>query len=164
LSTVQLDFAQPGRLGLQYVASSGQLETPFCIHRAPFSTHERFIAFLSELYQGSFPTWLAPVQLFVIPVSDRFRNYGADIVSRFRALFIRATLAPTSETVSRNIREAVEQRVPNVVVVGHREQQQRTVTLRRHGIEQQMSLDLDEFDRLLQKTIRARARSFCLTA
>lgn len=164
LSTVQLDFAQPGRLGLRYVASSGQLETPLCIHRAPFSTHERLVAFLSELYQGAFPTWLAPVQLLVIPVSDRFRDYGADIVSRFRAHFIRAKLAPTSETVSRNVKEAVEQRVPNVVVVGHREQQQQAVTLRRHGIEHQVSLDLDEFDHLLQKTVASRARSFCLTA
>ena len=70
LSTVQLDFAQPARLGLSFTAPSGQPAVPYCIHRAPLSTHERFVAFLVELYGGAFPTWLAPVQLLVVPVSD----------------------------------------------------------------------------------------------
>ena len=69
LSTVQLDFVQPGRLGLRYVSAGGGLETPYCIHRAPFSTHERFVAFLTEHYGGAFPLWLAPVQVAVVPVS-----------------------------------------------------------------------------------------------
>ncbi len=157
LSTVQLDFAQPRRLGLQYTSSGGQPETPFCIHRSPFSTHERFVAFLAELYQGAFPTWLAPVQLLVIPVSEQYRAYGAGIVERFRAGFVRARLAPDSETVSKSIRQAVAQRVPNVVVVGQREQQQGTVTLRRYGIAEQLSLSVDELERRLQKSVKSRA-------
>jgi threonyl-tRNA synthetase len=162
LSTVQLDFVQPGRLGLSYVASSGRPETPMCIHRSPFSTHERMVAFLTELYRGAFPTWLAPVQLLVIPVSERVAEYTDHIVSRLRARFIRAKLAPISETVSKNVREAVEQRVPNTIVVGPRERQQGTVMLRQYGTEEQLSLDLDVFERLLWKTVETRSKTFCL--
>jgi threonyl-tRNA synthetase len=161
LSTVQLDFAQPSRLGLTYVASSGERETPFCIHRAPFSTHERFVAFLAELYHGAFPTWLAPIQLLVIPVSERFAEYGEQIVSRLRAGFMRAQLAPSSETVARNVRDAVQQRIPNVVVVGERERQGGLVTLRTRGVDGRLTLRLDDFEKLLMKTVQSRARAFC---
>jgi len=158
LSTVQLDFAQPARLGLQYVASNGQHEIPLCIHRAPFSTHERFVAYLSELYDGAFPTWLAPTQLLVIPVSQKFEAYGEHIVSRLRSQFIRAQMAAPTETVGKNIREAVRNRVPNLAVVGRREQETETVTLRRYGIDKQLTLDLGELERLLTQAVTSRSR------
>jgi threonyl-tRNA synthetase len=158
LSTVQLDFAQPARLGLRYVASSGRLETPFCIHRAPFSTHERLVAFLAELYQGAFPTWLAPLQVLVIPVSDPFRDYGERIVAGLRSGFVRAKLGRSDETVSRNVRDAIEQRIPNIVVVGRREARQGTLTLRRFGIDARIELGLDEFEKRLLAAIRSRSQ------
>ena len=158
LSTVQLDFAQPARLGLHYVAPDGQRETPLCIHRAPFSTHERFVAYLSELYDGAFPTWLAPMQLLVIPVSQHFEAYGEHIVSRLRSQFIRAQMAAPTETVGKNIREAVRTRVPNIAIAGRREQETGTVTLRRYGIEKQITLSLDELERLLSHAVTSRSR------
>jgi threonyl-tRNA synthetase len=159
LSTVQLDFAQPGRLGLAYTASSGQLEVPYCIHRAPLSTHERFVAFLIEHFGGAFPTWLAPVQVLVVPVSDAQRAYADEVVRRLRTRFVRARVASSGDTVARNVREAAEQKVPNVLVVGKREQADGTVTLRRHGIERQSTLPLDEFERVLLDAIARRARN-----
>jgi threonyl-tRNA synthetase len=162
LSTVQLDFAQPKSLGLEYVASNGRMETPFCIHRAPFSTHERFVAFLTELYNGAFPTWLAPVQVLIVPVSERFSEYAELLLRRLRGSFVRAELASPSQTVSKNIRAAVERKVPNIVVVGEREVADRRVTLRRRGIDEQISLPIDEFEQRLLETIRLRSRVFLL--
>ena len=158
LSTVQLDFAQPTRLGLHYVASNGEREIPLCIHRAPFSTHERFVAYLSELYDGAFPTWLAPTQLLVIPVSQRFEAYGEHIVSRLRSQLIRAQMATPAETVGKNVREAVRKRIPNVAIAGRREQETGTVTLRRYGIEKQLNLGVGELEQLLTRAVTSRSR------
>ncbi len=162
LSTVQLDFAQPARLGLRFTAPSGQPAVPYCIHRAPLSTHERFVAFLVELYGGAFPTWLAPVQLLVVPVSDALRGYADAIVQRLRAKLVRAEVAPSGDTVARSVREAAEQKIPNVVVVGKREAASGGVSLRRHGVEQQSSLSVDELERVLLRSIERRDRSLGL--
>ncbi len=158
LSTVQLDFVQPGRMGLSYVGRDGQAHVPLCIHRAPFSTHERIVAYLCELYQGAFPTWLAPVQLLVIPVSEKYAGYAEELVARFRAKFIRARLAQPSATVSRNVLEATQQRVPNVVVVGAREQAARSAMLRRLGSKDQVEIPVDALEDSMQSTILARSR------
>ena len=162
LSTVQIDFAQPKRLGLVYTAPSGRQETPFCLHRAPFSTHERFVAFLIELYAGAFPTWLAPVQVLVVPVSDAFRPYAAGLVQRLRDKFVRTQLASPAETVARNVRDAAEQKIPNVIVVGEREQRASSVSLRRHGVSEHLSLAWDDFLHRLLATIAGRHGRFCV--
>jgi threonyl-tRNA synthetase len=162
LSTVQLDFAQPARLALAYTAPSGQPAVPYCIHRAPFSTHERFVAFLVELHGGALPTWLAPLQALVVPVSDAHRGYAEEIVRRLRGSFVRAEVASPGETVARSVREAAERKVPNVAVVGKREEADRSVTLRRLGIEQQRSLSLDAFERVLLDAIARRSRELAL--
>ena len=160
LSTVQLDFSQPEALGLTYVGPDGQPHRPYCIHRAPFSTHERMVAFLLEHYAGAFPTWLAPVQAQVVTVSEQFDAYGAEIVAALRGSMVRAELAPSTETVSKKIRQAATLKIPNVLIVGEREQQERTVTLRRHGHKAQHTLALDAFQTALLETISARSREF----
>ena len=162
LSTVQLDFSQPAALGLTYVGADGQPHMPYCIHRAPFSTHERMVAFLLEHYGGAFPTWLAPVQVQVVTVSEQFDAYGAEIVATLRERMVRAELAPSSDTVSKKIRQAATLKIPNVLIVGEREQQERTVTLRRHGHKAQHTLALDHFQTALLETINARSRAFLL--
>ena len=156
LSTVQLDFAQPKRLGLAYTARSGQPAVPFCIHRAPLSTHERFVAFLVEHFGGALPTWLAP-QALVVLVSDAFRDYaeGSWRPARIRA----AVAAPAGDTVAYSVRDAAERKIPNVLVVGRRERDAGGVTLRRHGVEAQTSLSLDDFERRLRDAIARRARN-----
>ena len=160
LSTVQLDFSQPAALGLTYVGADGQPHMPYCIHRAPFSTHERMVAFLLEHYGGAFPTWLAPVQVQVVTVSEQFDAYGAEIVAALRERMVRAELAPSSDTVSKKIRQAATLKIPNVLIVGERERQERTVTLRRHGHKAQHTLALDDFQTALLGTINARSKAF----
>ena len=160
VSTIQLDFAVPPRLGLSYIGPDGAEHTPYCIHRAPFSTHERFIAFLIEHFGGAFPTWLAPVQVQVLTVSEHFGDYARAIVARLRANFVRAEMASESDTVSKKIREGTTRKIPNLLIVGEREVADGTVTLRRYGIKQQTTMPVAEFEAALAKTIADRALSF----
>ena len=162
VSTVQLDFAQPGRLGLQYKGADGELHTPWVIHRAPFSTHERMVAFLLEHYGGAFPAWLAPVQVQVITVADRFNDYGQALVRRLRGHRVRAEMAAEGETVGRKIREGTTQKIPNLLIIGEREVEEGTVTLRRYGVDQQLTLSQDAFVAALLKTVETRAPAFLL--
>lgn len=156
LSTVQVDFAQPKRLGLRYTAASGEPEAPLCIHRAPLSTHERFVAFIVERYKGALPVWLAPEQLRIVPVSDAFRPYAETLVRRLRNRLVRAAVAPAGDTVARSVRDALDTKVPNVAVVGAGEQADASVTLRRLGFEGQTRLPVDELERRLLDAIAER--------
>ena len=156
IGTVQLDFAQPGRLGLKYVGADGAEHTPYCIHRAPLATHERMTAFLLEHFGGAFPTWLAPVQVQVITVSERFDAYARAVVARLRQRFVRAELASVSDTVSKKIRAGVTRKIPNLLIVGEREQADGTVTLRRHGMKRQQTLPLDDFEAWIVEQIANR--------
>lgn len=160
VSTVQLDFAQPERFALSYVGSDGKDHMPYCIHRAPLSTHERMIAFLIEHYAGAFPTWLAPVQVEVITVSELFDDYAQGIVDRLRGQFVRAERAPSTESVSKKIREATVRKVPNILVVGEREQAAGEVMLRRYGFRDQHKMSIDAFEAALLVTIRERSLEF----
>lgn len=162
VSTVQLDFAVPGRLNLTYTGSDGQEHTPYCIHRAPLSTHERIVAYLIERYGGAFPTWLSPVQVQVITVSEKFHEYGIQIVNELRSLFVRAEIAPESDTVSKKIRAGTTQKIPNLLIVGEKEQEANTVTLRRYGVREQLTLPREKFVSLLTKTIQQRSFEFLL--
>jgi threonyl-tRNA synthetase len=160
LSTVQLDFVQPARLALHYTTPSGQPAVPFCIHRAPLSTHERFVAFLVERFGGALPTWLAPVQVRVLPVSAAQRDYAEQLVRRLRGRFVRAEMAASGDTLARSVREASARKIPNAVVVGRREQAEGTVTLRTLGFDRQVTLPVDAFERHLLLAIEQRRRGF----
>ena len=162
LSTVQLDFSQPESLGLRYVGADGELHTPYCIHRAPLSTHERMVAFLLEHYGGAFPTWLAPVQVQVITVSERFDGYAETIVAGLRERMVRAELAPSSDTVPKKIRQGVTMKIPNLLVVGEREAAEGKVTLRRYGQKAQHTLSFAAFQAALLNTIESRSLEFLL--
>lgn len=164
VSTVQLDFAVPPRMGLTYIGPDGEEHTPYCIHRAPFSTHERFVAYLIEHFAGAFPTWLAPVQAQIITVSDHFTDYGQQVVDRLRSRFVRAELGSDSDTVSKKIREGTTHKIPNLLIVGEREAADGTVTLRRYGEKQQVTLSLDAFEAAIVDTIESRALAFKLPA
>ena len=156
LSTVQLDFAVPPRLGLAYIGADGEEHTPYCIHRAPLSTHERFVAILIEHFGGAFPTWLAPVQVQVVTVSDQFTEYACSLVSRLRAHFIRAELASAADTVSKKIRDGLTRKIPNLLIVGEREAEDGTVTLRRYGIKQQTTMPFERFEAAVRDAIARR--------
>ncbi len=162
VSTVQLDFAVPDRMGLKYVGSDGSEHTPFCIHRAPFSTHERFVAFLIEHYGGAFPTWLAPLQVQVLTVSEQYDAYADQIVTRLRGHMIRAERAPSNDTLPKKIRSGTTRKIPNLAVVGEREAAEGTITLRRYGHNDQHTFTMDEFEQQLLATINSRSGEFLL--
>jgi threonyl-tRNA synthetase len=156
VSTVQLDFAVPGRMGLKYVGSDGQEHTPFCIHRAPFSTHERMVAFLIEHFAGAFPTWLAPVQVQLLTVSEQYDDYAKEIVARLRNQMVRAELAPSNDTLPKKIRQGATRKIPNLLIIGEREVADGTVTLRRYGHQQQQTFAVADFESLLIDAIKQR--------
>ncbi|MBI3929560.1 MAG: threonine--tRNA ligase [Armatimonadetes bacterium] len=151
-STNQLDFAIPERFGLTYTGSDGQPHTPYCIHRAPLGTHERFIAFLMEHFKGAFPTWLAPVQVRLIPVHmENFGPYAQELADQLHRAGFRTDIDRGSDTFNKKIRTAATSKIPNVIIVGEKEQQARAVTWRRYCVQQQSTLAFSRFWAILEQ-------------
>src|SRR5208282_3082427 len=132
LGTVQLDYSMPARFELSYTGADNQEHTPVMIHRALFGSYERFIGILLEHYAGELPLWLAPVQAIVLTVSDRVREYAVDVELRLREQRIRVELDARDESIARKIREAELRKVPFMLVIGGREAQEATVSVREH--------------------------------
>ena len=160
VSTVQLDFSVPEKFGLTYVGADGAEHTPYCIHRAPFSTHERFVAYLIEHFAGAFPTWLAPIQVQVLTVGEQFDAYADAVVDRLRGHFVRAERASSNGTLPKKIREGAVRKIPNLLIVDEREAADGTVTLRRYGEKQQITMSVDAFESALLETIAGRRLAF----
>ena len=133
LGTIQLDYANPERFDLTYVGEDNKEHRPVIIHRAIFGSFERFIAILIEHFAGAFPTWLAPEQVRVLPITDDVKDAAASFVKELRAAGIRAELDDRTETLNYKIREAETQKVPYMAVVGKREAEAGTVAVRRRG-------------------------------
>jgi len=131
LATNQVDFAIPKRFGLTFTDEGGQEQTPLCIHRAPLSTHERFVGFLIEHFGGDFPLWLAPVQVAVLPVSDKVIDYARNVETTLKEAGIRVQLNDQPDKVGAKIRQAELQRINVMLVVGEKEVQNNQVALRR---------------------------------
>ena len=131
LATNQVDFAQPRRFNLTYRNTSNEPEAPICIHRAPLGTHERFIGFLIEHYAGDFPLWLAPKQVVVIPVGDKFTAYANEVLKLLNNSDIRASVDERNEKMGKKIRDAELKKIPFMLIVGEKEQQDGTVSVRR---------------------------------
>jgi threonyl-tRNA synthetase len=134
-STIQVDFHLPSQFALTYVGADGKEHRPVMIHRAVISTMERMVAYLIELYGGAFPVWLAPVQATVLPITDRQTEYARSIQQSLVSAGIRVEIDERSEKVNFKIREAQLQKIPYMLVVGDREQQNNQVSVRhrKHG-------------------------------
>jgi len=131
MSTIQLDFLAKSRFGLNYIDESGQENHEvFVIHRAPLSTHERFMAFLIEHFAGRFPTWMAPVQAKILPVSEKVNDYAAKVAQELQALGIRAEIDHRDERLGAKIRQAEVEKVPYMLVVGGKEAESNQVSVR----------------------------------
>ena len=130
LSTVQFDFTLPRRFGLEYIAEDGKAHQPLMVHRALFGSIERFFGILVEHYAGAFPVWLAPVQVTVLPITDKQLDYARQVRDKLEAAGIRVTLDDRSEKVNLKIRDAQLQKVPFMLVVGGREAEEETVSVR----------------------------------
>ena len=128
--TIQLDFQLPLRFGLEYTGADGEKHRPIMIHRVAFGSIERFIGILIEHFAGAFPTWLAPVQVKVLPISEKFLDYGEKVLSGLKAAGIRAELDVRSEKIGYKIREAQSLKIPYMLVVGAREEEQGLVAVR----------------------------------
>ena len=129
LATNQVDFAQPRRFNLTYTDKHGKPQTPLIIHRAPLSTHERFIGFLIEHYGGAFPFWLSPVQVKILPVGEKFLAYAKKVNQELLSADIRSELDESNETLGKKVRTVKLEKVPYWIVVGGKEEAEKTVTL-----------------------------------
>ena len=144
VSTCQLDFVMPDRFELEYTAADGQKKRPYILHRAPLSTHERMISFLIEFYGGAFPTWMAPVQLQIIPVNDTVLDYAQEIEQRLRNDLFRVQIDTTDESFNKKIRNAITHKIPNLWILGNKEKDERNITWRRYCSKQQQTVGLEQ--------------------
>lgn len=145
LGTIQVDYNLPERFELEYVGSDNQKHRPVMIHRAPFGSLERFVAVLIEHCAGNFPLWLAPDQIAVLPISERFNDYAARVFDQLKGEDIRGILDNRDEKIGRKIRDAETKKVPFMLIVGEREAAEELVSVRKHGQGDQGSVSLDEF-------------------
>ena len=157
LATNQVDFAIPRKFDLSYTDEHGNYETPLCIHRAPLSTHERFIGFLIEHFGGDFPLWLAPVQIVLLPISDKYLNYANNLKEKFVDRGFRVKLDDRPDKIGAKIRQSEIDRIPLMVVVGKKEEQDNSLSLRRRFIAKQRTLSVDNFILDIQKEIMNRS-------
>ncbi|MYH60685.1 MAG: threonine--tRNA ligase [Caldilineaceae bacterium SB0675_bin_29] len=159
LATNQVDFAQPERLDLSYINAAGEEEIPLCIHRAPLSTHERMIGFLIEHYGGNFPVWLSPEQVRVIPVTSAHNEYAVQIEKRLAEAGARVSADLSSDRMNNKIRQAQGMKVPYMLIVGDREVEEDTVSLRRRDGVRQNGMPVAEFVSLVVERIASRAKT-----
>lgn len=146
LSTVQLDFLLPERFDLSYIGEDGKQHRPVVIHRGVVSTMERFVAFLIEEYKGAFPTWLAPVQVQVIPVSNEVHfEYAKGVIEKLQAAGLRVEMDDRDEKLGYKIREAQMQKIPYMLVLGDKELESGFVNVRKYGEQNSESIAFDEF-------------------
>ena len=155
-STNQLDLVMGKRFGLTYIGSDNREHTPMIIHRAPLGTHERFSAFLIEHYGGVFPTWLAPIQILLVPVAPIFNEYANKLKDLLIKSFVRTEIDTSNDSFSKKIRSAAISKIPNIIILGEKEMEGQKVTWQRYGSKERQILDLDSFLKLLKKEILER--------
>lgn len=145
LATVQLDFHQPEAFKLEYADNKGNKLRPVMIHRAIFGSFERFIAILTEHFQGAFPTWLSPVQVQIIPIADRHQKYAQIVLEQLKASNIRVEVDNRQETMQAKIRGAQTQKIPYMIIVGDREEKENKIAARTRSGEDLGTMNVDEF-------------------
>lgn len=148
VTTVQLDFQMPERFNLEYVDKDGRRKRPVIIHRAILGSFERFIGILLEHTFGNLPLWLAPVQAIILPVGKKYKNYAKKIYNQFIKENIRIEISEAGETISKRIREAEIQKIPYILVVGQKEEEQKNVSVRKRG---ERGIELFKIESLIKK-------------
>jgi threonyl-tRNA synthetase len=150
--TIQIDFMLPERFKLEYVAADGSVKRPVVIHRAIAGSLERFFAILIEHYAGAFPLWLSPVQVAIIPISEKQAEYAQKMASTLLQAGIRVENRMESESMQKRIKLAQEQKVPYMLIIGGKEEEQGKISIRKRNGEQENMIELDKFvDRLKQE-------------
>ncbi len=155
LGTVQVDYNLPERFELEYIGADNQRHRPVMIHRAPFGSMERFTAVLIEHCGGNFPLWLAPDQVAVLPISEKFHQYANDVFNELQQHDISGYLDDRDEKIGRKIRDAEIKKTPYMLIVGEREQQENTLSVRKHGSGDQGQLGINEFVQHFKREIHS---------
>ncbi len=154
--TIQVDFSMPGRLGATYIAEDGSKQVPVMLHRAILGSLERFIGILIEQYAGTFPLWLAPVQVIVMDIADRHAEYATEITKILENQGVRVKIDLRNEKIGFKIREHSMQRIPYLVIIGDKELEEKTITVRTQKGEDLGSLSIDKFAEQLKQEIADR--------
>ncbi len=155
--TIQLDFQLPLRFNLEYTGADGEKHRPIMIHRVVFGSIERFIGILIEHFAGAFPTWLAPVQVKVLPISEKHMDYGEKVLKKLQDAGIRAELDTRAEKIGYKIREAQMKKIPYMLVVGAKEEEEEKVAVRSRSLGDEGQKGLEEFISQIQEEIRTKA-------
>jgi len=160
LATNQVDFAQSRSFKLSFTNQQNQPEIPLIIHRAPLGTHERFIGFLLEHYAGNFPTWLAPLQVKILPISDKFAEYANSVLQSLKNADIRAEIDDRNEKIGKKIRDTELMKVPYMLVIGEKEMNEGTASIRKHGKGDSGTQKIETFISAIKQEITARTNNF----
>jgi threonyl-tRNA synthetase len=156
LSTIQIDFIQPARLGCEYIGEDGKAHTPVLLHRAVTGSTERFLAVLIEHYAGAFPVWLSPVQAVVIPVADRHLDYARGVQVQLAGTDLRVEVDDSQNSMQKKIRDNSRQKIPYLLIVGDREAEHGSVNVRRRGEKQQEEMALGDFAEAISGEVSSR--------
>ena len=154
--TIQLDMNLPERFQIEYVGEDGQKHRPIMIHRACFGSMERFIGILTEHYAGAFPTWMAPVQVKILPISEKHVEYAKELAKQMHRDYVRVEVDDRSEKIGYKIRQAQMAKVPYMLVVGDKEVEEGTVNVRKHGGDELGSVPFEEFFNSIKIEIKER--------
>jgi threonyl-tRNA synthetase len=159
LATNQVDFSQGRSFKLHYTTQDNQSDTPLIIHRAPLGTHERFIGFLLEHYAGKLPLWLCPVQVKVLPISDKFLDYAKTVSDKLKKADIRVGVDDRNEKIGKKIRDTELLKVPYMLVVGEKEMNENKVAVRKQGTGENVVEGVDEFIEKIKEEVKSRGQS-----
>ena len=159
LATIQLDFQLPKRFELEYVDSYGKKKTPVMIHAAIFGSLERFIGIFLEHTGGNLPLWLSPVQVCVLPISEKFAVYAKEVAEKISNANIRVQINDKAESLGKRISETEKQKVPYILVIGEREMNEKTATIRTRGQKEQLSSSVEDFVKKIAKEISDKSAS-----
>jgi len=153
LGTIQVDYNLPERFNLEYVGQDNQKHQPVMIHRAPFGSMERFVAVLIEHTAGKFPLWLTPDQAILLPISEKYNNYAQKVSNLLNNYEIRTLIDDRNEKIGKKIRDSELRRIPYLLIVGEKEENDGTISVRRQGVGDQGSMTLEQFAGLIQGEI-----------
>jgi threonyl-tRNA synthetase len=151
LGTIQVDYNLPERFQLEYTGSDNQKHRPVMIHRAPFGSLERFVAVLIEHCGGDFPLWLTPEQFIILPISEKYAEYAKKLSNNLNNYDIRGVIDNRDEKTGKKIRDSEMKKIPFMLIVGEKEQEENTVSIRRHGQGDLGSLSFEQLVELIKK-------------
>ena len=152
-STIQFDFNLPERFDLTYIGADNEKHRHVMIHRAPFGSMERFVAVLIEHCAGNFPLWLTPDQVIVLPISEKYQSYAENVLNLLKKYEIRGLIDSRSEKTGRKIRDAELKKIPYMLIVGEKEENEGTVSVRKHGVGDMGTYDIKGFAKLIDDEV-----------